>query len=261
MPSRVKTAARNALSSADAAYRRVRPRRAAVLPVLMPLAAGQRGFEVGGPSQIFGPAGPLPVYGSLANLDNANFSERTIWEGTIEEGHTFRFHPDKPPGRAYIAEATNLDGIPSEAYSILLSSHTLEHVANPLKALREWMRILEPGGALCVIVPQREATFDHRRPVTTLEHLITDEQRDTGEDDLTHLPEILELHDLERDEPAGTADEFAARCRANLRFRAIHQHVFDVQLLSRALRHAGADVLATCTEPPFHVIAVARKPA
>jgi len=258
---RAVTAMRNALASADAAYRRARPRRAAVLGVLEPLASGRRGFEVGGPSEIFSPSGPLPVYEHLASLDNANYSDQTLWEGTIEQGQTFTFHPGKPAGRAYIAEATDLRDVPSEGYEVLLSSHTLEHVADPLRALREWMRILEPGGALCVIVPQREATFDHRRPVTTLEHLIEDERRGTGEDDLTHLPEILELHDLQRDVLAGTPEQFEARCRENLRFRAMHQHVFDVDLLSRALGHVGAEVLATCTERPFHVIAVARKPA
>ena len=56
---RAVTAMRNALASADAAYRRARPHRAAVLPVLEPLATGRRGFEVGGPSEIFSPSGPL----------------------------------------------------------------------------------------------------------------------------------------------------------------------------------------------------------
>ena len=255
------TAMRHALGVTDATYRRVRPRRAAVMPVLGPLVTGRRGFEVGGPSaSVFGPSGPLPVYGLVAGLDNANFSARTIWEGEIEAGETFVFDEDKPAGRAYIADATDLGVVATGTYDVVLSSHTLEHIANPLRALREWLRILRPGGTLCVIVPQREATFDHRRPLTTLEHLVEDERRGTGEDDLTHLPEILELHDLERDPLAGGAEAFEARCRENGRHRAMHQHVFDEALLSGALSRVGAEVLATCVERPFHVIAVARKP-
>ena len=30
------------------------------------------------------------------------------------------------------------------------------------------------GGALLLVVPHREGTFDHRRPVTELEHLVAD---------------------------------------------------------------------------------------
>ena len=73
----------------------------------------------------------------------------------------------------------------------MLASHVLEHLANPLGALAEWRRVVGAGGHILLIVPQREGTFDHRRPVTKLEHLRADARELTGEDDLTHLPEIL----------------------------------------------------------------------
>jgi len=251
--------ARGAVHHAKLFYRRFRPLRAELMRTVASLADGATAFEIGGPSQIFGSDGVLPVYPLVASLDNANFAAQTIWEGTIEEGYTFKFDSSKPPGRAFICEAVELAPIGDASYDLVLSSHTLEHVANPLRALREWRRVLRPGGALVLVLPRREATFDHRRPITRLEHLAEDERAGTGEDDETHLPEILDLHDLARDPGAGSRAEFEERSRQVLRYRALHHHVFDADLVARALHHAGYDVLGSETQPPFHLITVATR--
>src|SRR5713226_8445532 len=71
----------------------------------------------------------------------------------------------------------------------------------------------------------KDHTFDWRRPVTTLEHMISDYENQTAEDDLTHVDEILKLHDLSRDLPAGTPEQFRARSLNNSAVRALHHHV------------------------------------
>jgi len=251
---------RRAVHRAQLVHRRLRPLRAQLFTQIAPLARGARGFEIGGPSQIFGPEGLLPVYPLVASLDNANFAAQTIWEGSIEEGFTFVFDPSKPPGRAHICEATDLAPVASQSYDLVLSSHTLEHVANPLRALREWLRVLRPGGALVLVLPRRDATFDHRRPVTTFEHLLDDERAGTGEDDRTHLSEILALHDLERDPAAGTREQFEQRSQQVLELRTLHHHVFDAELVRRCLEHVGFEPAGIESQPPFHLIALARLP-
>ncbi len=59
----------------------------------------------------------------------------------------------------------------------VVSSHVIEHFYDPVKALREWYRVIQPGGYIFVIAPHRDRTFDHKRVVTPLQELI---DRSTG---------------------------------------------------------------------------------
>jgi SAM-dependent methyltransferase len=144
-------------------------------------------------------------------------------------------------------------------YDVVLSSHALEHVANPLKALREWRRVLMEKGVLLVVLPHRDGTFDRRRPVTTIEHMRSDLERDVSESDLTHLPEVLALHDLGRDPEAGSRGRFEARCRDNLKMRCLHHHVFDSRVAAALVADAGFDIQSIEATRPFHIVIVARR--
>jgi SAM-dependent methyltransferase len=221
----------------------------------------QSGLELGGPSGLFSRRGGLPAYAWAARLDNVNFAAATAWESDLREGGDFRFDPAKNPGRQFLREAGNLQGIADNAYDFVLSSHCLEHTANPLAALREWRRVTRPGGHLLLALPDPVRTFDHRRPVTTLAHLRNDFARHVGEDDLTHLPEILALHDLSRDPAAGSPVEFETRSRANAQNRCLHHHVFDLALIRAILAETGWEVLAAESLAPLHLVAWAGKSA
>jgi SAM-dependent methyltransferase len=225
-----------------------------------PLFAGRRGLEIGGPSAIFSRDGIFPVYPLASRLDNCNFSRNTIWEGKLEAGQTFCYDPDQPPGWQYLSEAVDLREVESGTYDFVLSSHMLEHTANPLRALREWMRVVRDGGLLAIIVPQPEETFDRFRPVTSLAHVVEDFERGTEETDLTHLPEILKFHDLSRDPCAGALEEFAARSQRNYENRCLHHHVFNPQLVEGIMDYAGLQIRAIEEAPPFHIVTIAEKP-
>ena len=148
--------------------------------------------------------------------------------------------------------------VPSGTYDFVLSSHMLEHTANPLRALSEWDRVLRPGGGLVLVVPHRDGTFDHRRPITALQHLIDDFEQGTGEDDRTHLQEVVELHDLSKD-PGARGSNFRERAERNVELRTMHHHVFDTRLAVGAVQTAGLEVEAVELLQPYHIVVVARK--
>ena len=212
---------------------------------------GRRALEVGGPSVLFRSGGRFPIYGAVAELDATNYAEDTLW------GDGQGWDKALSPTRRFVLEAGDLSEIGDASYDAVLASHVIEHLANPLAALREWARVLRPDGRVVVVAPHREGTFDHRRPVTPLTHLVADDRARTPETDLTHLGEILELHDLARDRPAGTAEHFAVRSRENATHRALHHHVFDTRSLIKAVEASGLHVMTLACRRPYHVIITA----
>jgi len=71
------------------------------------------------------------------------------------------------------------------------SSHVLEHVANPLAALKEWYRVLRHGGIIYMVIPDRRKTFDRHRELTCVEHMVDDFRRGTTQCDPTHIDDFI----------------------------------------------------------------------
>jgi SAM-dependent methyltransferase len=221
---------------------------------------GKNGLEIGGPSDIFKKRGLVPVYKSLNNLDGCNFNTKTVWEGQLEEGpKRYLYYKGKSKGYQYIKDAVDLRGIDNEKYDFILSSHAIEHIANPFKAISEWLRVLKTSGLLLMVVPHKDGTFDHNRPVTQLQHLIDDFRQSISEDDISHLPEILELHDLALDPPAGDLVSFRQRSLKNYENRCLHHHVFDADLVARIIHYFKLQILDIQLALPFHIMVLAQK--
>lgn len=228
---------------------------------LIKYAAGFRhleGIEIGGPSSFFGLKSYLPVYIFARNIDGVNYSAETVWEGAIKEGDTFNYFGQQN-GYQFIREATDLSGIPNEKYDFVLSCHCLEHTANPIKALKEWCRILKPEGRLALILPDKQFTFDHKRPYTTINHLISDYENNTGEGDSTHFEEVLLLHDMEQDRGINSSAELNLRTQDNFINRCVHQHIFSFELISEMLDFSGFKTIYQQKAAPFHLITLAQK--
>ena len=220
---------------------------------------GKQGLELGGPSAIFMDRSVLPIYGIVDSCDNCSFSTETVWQGNVREGLEFKYHPRKPAGYQFICEASSLDRIDNEKYDFVMSSHVIEHIANPLKAILEWKRVLRVGGVILLVCPHKERTFDHRRPVTPLSHIIDDYSKGVDEHDLTHLPEILELHDLSLDPEAGSYEKFFARSKQNFANRCLHHHVFVAESWISIFDYLNLEIVCLRETLPFHIIAVGKK--
>ncbi len=198
-------------------------------------------IEIGGPSGNF--YIKIPIYQQIRSLDIVNYSENTIWKGAISEKIKCNYFSNKYANQI-ISEAVNLDKIKNNFYDLVLSSHCLEHIANPLKALIEKNRILKSGGYFLLILPNKKTTFDHRRPYTTFEHLIKDYKDNVSEDDLTHYDEIILLHDIEMDGFKKNKKEFEERSKKNFINRCFHHHVFDKNLIYSMLNYTNFNIIS-----------------
>jgi SAM-dependent methyltransferase len=140
----------------SAISRRILQKKAACFQLCEKFVSGKVGLEIGGPSSVFQKKGILPVYPIIKKLDNCNFAGITTWEGNIAEGLTFQFNENSPPGQQYLTEAADLSEITSATYDFILSSHMLEHTANPLQAMSEWMRVLKDDGIFVILLPHND---------------------------------------------------------------------------------------------------------
>ncbi len=221
------------------------------------LVEGKCGIEIGGPSEVFRSRRYLPIYLGIRSLDNCDFSASTTW---ARHADSFVFDQGKSPGKNIFADGSDLRDVPDHHYDFILSSHNLEHFANPIKALREWQRIAVKRGILILTLPNYCYTFDHQRQPTAVRHMLADFEQATQETDLSHLPEILEKHDLSLDPAAGNYEEFRKRSLANYENRCLHHHVFDEHNVCELLTDLGMEILALETAWPFHIFTIARMP-
>ena len=205
---------------------------------------------------MFRTGGRLPVYGALSSIDGTNFSPDAMW-GTGDAGGAYAPEGERR-GRMWFLEGGDLAPIPADSYDAVLSAHVIEHLADPIGALGEWARVVRPGGHLLLVAPHKERTIDHRRPVTAVSHMIEDHGRGVGEDDATHVQEVLELHDLARDDGVSDREEFERRTRDNPTHRAVHHHVFTTRSLLQLLDRCDLCIQAVAARLPGDVFVLAQ---
>jgi SAM-dependent methyltransferase len=201
----------------------------------------KNGLEIGGPSGAFMDQGYIPVYKFMKALDGVNFSNNTVWTGNMGSGGKFIIN-ERIVGKMYITDTIDLGIIENCNYDFVLSSNNIEHIANPMKAMEQWILKIKEGGILVVVAPKKEVNFDHKREVVKFTHLQDDYEKNTNEHDLTHLEEILKLHDLSRDPPAGTFEQFKERSLKNYENRCLHHHVFDLMVLEKMCKYFNLEI-------------------
>jgi SAM-dependent methyltransferase len=190
--------------------------------VLSNITLDKIGIEIGGPSET-----GTYIYQNAKYIDNVIFSKNTIWSNHTDE---YNYYTNKK-GKVIINDAVNILNVTNDSYDFVFSSHSLEHIANPLKAIKEWLRIIKNEGYIIIIVPEKSVCFDHKRNYSKFSTLLTQYEKNVGEDDLSTLPEILLNHDLIMDPPAGNLESFTKRSLDNFNNRCLHHYVYNDDLL------------------------------
>jgi SAM-dependent methyltransferase len=90
-----------------------------------------------------------------------------------------------------ICDAAALAPVADSSVDFVVANHVLEHLRDPLAALREWLRVVRAGGHLYIAVPDHNNVLDRLRPITPVEHLIADfeERPERLEADRSHYRE------------------------------------------------------------------------
>ncbi len=120
-----------------------------------------------------------------------------------------------------VDDGETLSSLLDVSVDFIVTNHMIEHCQNPIFSIKNWLRVLKPGGILYIAVPDKRYTFDRERPVTSLEHLIRDYTEGTEWSRYSHFEEWARLVD-KFSEP-----DIAARAKglAELNY-SIHFHVW-----------------------------------
>lgn len=206
---------------------------------ILKICKNKNGIEIGGPSNT-----GVEIYKNVSNIDNVVFSNSTIWAKLNNE---YRFRENKS-GKVIINDAVDIKDIKDKSYDFLFSSHCLEHIANPIKALNEWKRITIDGAYIILILPEKSACFDHRREISKFEVLKKQYEKNVGDNDLSTLKEILKLHDLTKDPGAGNLRNFYIRSLNNYKNRCLHHYVYNKELQIEICDYINCDFVYSITE-------------
>jgi SAM-dependent methyltransferase len=75
-----------------------------------------------------------------------------------------------------VSDGQTLAGIGDASQDFVISSHVIEHMEDPIGALKSYLRVLRTGGMIFLAVPDRRGSFDAKRPITLFEHLVMDHE-------------------------------------------------------------------------------------
>jgi len=120
------------------------------------------GFEVG--------AGLSPCILSREGVDVRYVEVKTPdeWGALyVKDGRPSPVLSDDVRARYVIGSAVDLDHLASGNMDFIFCNHVFEHLPNPVRVIRNWLRALRPGGLIVGICPDPRYSFDCRQPITS----------------------------------------------------------------------------------------------
>jgi SAM-dependent methyltransferase len=142
---------------------------------------------------------------------------------------------------------------------IAVSSHVLEHIANPIKSIKNIYNILQKDALIITVIPNKKNCWDKDREDTSLEHLMNDYIKDTSEDDMSHAEEASCI--INGLNGWGARPNYYKEIENNNKNRLIHHHVFNIETLTKIHEYANFKTLRceTLKEDSLHMIYIGQK--
>jgi SAM-dependent methyltransferase len=113
----------------------------------------------------------------------------------------------------------------------IVANHFLEHTEDPVGTIETHLSKLKPGGILFYAVPDKRFTFDFRREVTPIEHMVADHEEGPERSRAEHFREWSRFV-LEHERPEGAGPEWdeqqieAVAQQLEAQNYSIHMHVW-----------------------------------
>ena len=123
-----------------------------------------------------------------------------------------------------IDDAQTLGTFADESLDFIVASHVLEHLEDPIGALKNFARAIRHGGIIFLILPDARRTFDYLRERTTIGHLLRDHQEGPHTSRMHHYAEWAEY--IEGIGPPGIPQRSAEYAAANAHH---HFHVWELE--------------------------------
>jgi SAM-dependent methyltransferase/glycosyltransferase involved in cell wall biosynthesis len=121
-----------------------------------------RGIEIGALQK------PLPVSSDAEVTYVDRMSKENLYES----------YPELPESNLIdvdiIDDGETLSTFESGSQDFIIANHFLEHCQDPVRTIKNFLRVLRPGGFIYMAIPDMWHTFDRDRPRTALRHIVAD---------------------------------------------------------------------------------------
>jgi predicted SAM-dependent methyltransferase len=94
-----------------------------------------------------------------------------------------------------------------ESQDFIVANHFLEHTEDPIGTMETHLSKLKPGGILFYAVPDKRFTFDYRREVTPIEHMVADHEEGPERSRAEHFREWSRFV-LDHARPEGAGEDW-----------------------------------------------------
>jgi SAM-dependent methyltransferase len=128
-----------------------------------------------------------------------------------------------------VDDGEKLTKVAAESQDFIVANHFLEHTENPIGTIQTHLGKLKPGGILFYAVPDKRFTFDFRRPVTPIEHMIADFEEGPERSRREHYEEWTRLV-VDEPSSAGSAGEAATEEQATAKARELEETAYSIHM-------------------------------
>lgn len=139
-------------------------------------------------------------------------------------------------------DRSDLVALRTHHFDFFVANGVIEHLANPLHFLERVGALMEPGAVLFLSVPDRDFTFDAKRPLTSRRHLWREYRAGVTEVSDAHLEEAIRASSVGElpNDPEARRLVLAAHRQASVHVHVWDQASFDV-FLRAAMSQLGLD--------------------